>query len=110
MTTFGKCLTYAGTTFCFATISSFSPASDFCTDNLDAAVGSLRAARLELGELENASDQELCQGLKRYVVVTKAARVVFEQCLTGTLREEMLGDADASTADIGGSLPILCSE
>ena len=90
-------------------ISVASPAlADVCTDNLGAASASFRAARLKLAALEGASDEEICNALHEYIDVAKAARVVFDQCLMGADREEMVRDADRSISELEPAMRLLC--
>jgi len=95
--------------FLLASFAS-SALADVCTDNLGAASASFRAARLKLVALEGASDKETCKALHDYIDIAKAARVVFDRCLTGTDREEMLKDANASISEFEPAMQLLCGD
>ena len=102
-------LLFATVTVWLATPVSAESAA-FCDDNLGRATASIRSSRLRLMQVEGASNAEVCAALRHYVDVMKAARVVFDRCLTGRLRRDLLADGDASLARLESTLPILCSE
>jgi hypothetical protein len=93
----------------FAAIVSSAAAAGPCDDNLNAAVSSLRSVRLELERLEGAPVDQVCEALGRYLEVLAAARIVFDQCLTGALRTEMVRDADASLARVSPGFRASCA-